>query len=79
MEVVRDRERGTTNGIMHAFSEFPMGVGARIAGPFMAAGTWAVPYWLAGGVYALAFFAFYANFTQIPRDHTRQVSVGPSS
>ena len=29
---------------MHAFSEFPMGVGAWIAGPFMATGTWAVPY-----------------------------------
>src|SRR6266446_1512965 len=33
-----------TNGIMHAFSEFPMGAGAWIAGPFMATGTWAVPY-----------------------------------
>ena len=64
MEVVKDRERGTTNGIMHAFSEFPMGVGAWIAGPFMAAGNWAMPYYLAGAVYALTFLAFYAFFAR---------------
>jgi len=64
MEVVKERERGTTNGIMHAFSEFPMGVGAWIAGPFMAAGTWAMPYYLAGAVYALTFLAFYAYFSR---------------
>ncbi len=44
MEVVKERERGTTNGIMHAFSEFPMGVGAWVAGPFMAASNWTMPY-----------------------------------
>jgi MFS family permease len=64
MEVVKDRERGTTNGVMHAFSEFPMGVGAWIAGPFMAAANWAIPYYLAGAVYALTFFAFYAYFAR---------------
>lgn len=62
MEVVKERERGTTNGVMHAFSEFPMGVGAWIAGPFMAAGQWATPYYLSGAVYALTFLAFYAYF-----------------
>src|SRR5262245_9166915 len=65
MEVVKDRERGTTNGIMHAFSEFPMGVGAWIAGPFMAGGNWAMPYYLAGVAYALAFLAFYAYFARV--------------
>lgn len=65
MEAVKDRERGTTNGIMHAFSEFPMGVGAWIAGPFMAAGNWTLPYGLAGAVYALAFLAFYAYFSRV--------------
>ncbi len=65
MEVVRERERGTTNGVMHAFSEFPMGVGAWIAGPFMAAGNWAMPYYLAGAVYALAFAAFYLYFARV--------------
>ncbi|HEV8641418.1 MAG TPA: MFS transporter [Methylomirabilota bacterium] len=64
MEAVKERERGTTNGIMHAFSEFPMGVGAWIAGPFMAAGNWALPYYLAGAVYGLAFLAFYAYFSR---------------
>jgi predicted MFS family arabinose efflux permease len=62
MEVVGERERGTTNGIMHAMSEFPMGAGAWIAGPFMAAGDWAMPYILAGVVYAAAFLAFYGYF-----------------
>jgi hypothetical protein len=41
-----------------------MGVGAWIAGPFMAAGTWAIPYYLAGAVYALTFLAFYAYFVR---------------
>ena len=65
MEVVKERERGTTNGVMHALSEFPMGVGAWIAGPFMAAGNWAMPYYLAGAVYALTFLAFYAYFARV--------------
>jgi MFS family permease len=64
MEVVKERERGTTNGIMHAFSEFPMGVGAWIAGPLMAAGNWTMPYYLAGAVYTLAFLTFYAYFSR---------------
>ena len=33
---LKERERGTTNGIMHAFSEFPMGVGAVYALTFLA-------------------------------------------
>jgi MFS family permease len=70
MEVVKERERGTTNGIMHAFSEFPMGVGAWIAGPFMAAGSWAMPYYLAGAVYALAFLVFYAYFARVESTRT---------
>jgi len=65
MEVVKDRERGTTNGIMHAFSEFPMGVGAWIAGPFMASGNWTMPYCLAGAIYTLAFLTFYAYFSRV--------------
>ena len=78
MEVVKDRERGTTNGVMHAFSEFPMGVGAAIAGPFMAAGNWAMPYVLAAAVYGLTFVAFYAYFVRFesaPAVAARSVSV----
>lgn len=74
MEVVKERERGTTNGIMHAFSEFPMGVGAWIAGPFMAAGNWATPYYLAGAVYALTFVVFYLYFARL--ETARGVAVG---
>ncbi|MBI2371937.1 MAG: MFS transporter [Deltaproteobacteria bacterium] len=77
MEVVKERERGTTNGIMHAFSEFPMGVGAWIAGPFMAAGNWAMPYYLAGAIYALAFLAFYGYFLRV--ETVRAVAVESAS
>jgi predicted MFS family arabinose efflux permease len=64
MEVVKERERGTTNGIMHALSEFPMGVGAWIAGPFMVAGNWPMPYYLAGTMYMMTFLCFYAYFSR---------------
>ncbi len=77
MEVVKERERGTTNGIMHAFNEFPMGVGAWIAGPFMAAGNWAMPYYLAGAVYLLTFLAFYGYFARV--ETARAVAAEPVS
>ncbi|MFQ5850283.1 MAG: MFS transporter [Candidatus Binatia bacterium] len=65
MEVVRERERGTTNGIMHAFVEFPMGVGAATAGPFMAIGDWQTPYMIGGAIVALAFTLYYLYFVRI--------------
>lgn len=77
MEVVKERERGTTNGVMHAFSEFPMGVGAWIAGPFMAAGNWAMPYYLAGAIYALTFLGFYLYFQRV--EIVRAVAVESAS
>ncbi len=61
---------------MHAFSEFPMGVGAWIAGPFMAAGNWTVPYYLAGLVYALAFCGFYGYFV---RFESARAAAAPSA
>jgi MFS family permease len=75
MEAVKDRERGTTNGIMHAFSEFPMGVGAWIVGPFMVAGNWSVPYYLAGAIYSMTFLAFYVYFGRFETVH----AVAPGS
>ena len=75
MEAVKERERGTTNGVMHAFSEFPMGVGAWLAGPFMAAGNWAMPYCLAGAVYGLTFLAFYVYFARM---ETARVAARPA-
>jgi MFS family permease len=77
MEAVKERERGTTNGIMHACNEFPMGVGAWIAGPFMAAGNWAMPYYLAGVVYVLTFLAFYGYFGRV--EAARAVAVESAS
>lgn len=65
MEVVKERERGTTNGIMHAFVEFPMGIGAALAGPFMAAGDWQTPYAIGGGMFALAFILYYLYFARM--------------
>jgi len=65
MEVVKERERGTTNGIMHAFVEFPMGIGAALAGPFMAAGDWQTPYTIGGAVLAAAFFLYYFYFVRL--------------
>lgn len=65
MEVVKERERGTANGIMHAFVEFPMGLGAALAGPFMAVGDWVTPYALGGTVFGLAFVVFYFYFARL--------------
>jgi MFS family permease len=65
MEVVKERERGTTNGIMHAFVEFPMGVGAGLAGPLMAMGDWQTAYMIGGGVLAMAFVLYYLYFARI--------------
>jgi MFS family permease len=65
MEVVKERERGTTNGIMHAFVEFPMGIGASLAGPLMAIGDWQTAYVIGGSVLALAFLLYYAYFVRL--------------
>src|SRR5262245_1879440 len=65
MEVVKERERGTTNGIMHAFVEFPMGIGAGLAGPLMATGDWQTAYLIGGGVLATAFTMYYLYFARI--------------
>jgi MFS family permease len=65
MEVVKERERGTTNGIMHAFVEFPMGIGAGLAGPLMAIGDWQTAYLIGGGVVTLAFVLYYLYFVRL--------------
>ncbi|MBI4526308.1 MAG: MFS transporter [Deltaproteobacteria bacterium] len=65
MEVVKERERGTTNGIMHAFVEFPMGIGAALAGPLMAAGDWQTAYMLSGAILAMAFILYYLYFLRL--------------
>lgn len=76
MEVVKERERGTTNGIMHAFVEFPMGIGAALAGPFMAAGDWQTSYLIGGAILALAFVLYYLYFVGID---SREPALEPAS
>lgn len=76
MEVVKERERGTTNGIMHAFVEFPMGIGAALAGPFMAAGDWQSAYITGAGIYALAFLLYYFYFV---RFDVKEASLQPAT
>ena len=65
LEVVKERERGTTHGIMHAFVEFPMGIGAGLAGPLMAMGDWQTAYMIGGSVLATAFVMYYFYFARI--------------
>jgi MFS family permease len=65
MEIVKERERGTTNGIMHAFVEFPMGIGAGLAGSFMAVGDWQSAYMLGGTIFGLAFVLYYLYFARL--------------
>jgi hypothetical protein len=47
---------------MHAFVEFPMGIGAGLAGPLMAMGDWQSAYLIGGGVLAVAFVLYYLYF-----------------
>lgn len=76
MEVVKERERGTTNGIMHAFSEFPMGMGAVLAGQFMAVGDWQTPYVIGGAVFTLGFILYYLYFARID---AREAALQPAT
>lgn len=62
MDAVKERERGTTNGIMHACVELPRGLGATLAGPFMLAGDWHVAFMIGGAVFAAAFILYYLFF-----------------
>jgi MFS family permease len=65
MDVVKERERGTTNGIMHACAELPRGLGAMLAGPFMAIGNWQAPFTIGGALFGLAFILYYSYFNRI--------------
>lgn len=62
MEVVKPHERGTTNGLMHAFLEFPISIGAAMAGPLMARGEWVQVYFLAGAWFAASYVSYLIFF-----------------
>ncbi len=65
MDAVKERERGTTNGIMHACVEIPRGFGASLAAPFMVAGNWRVPFTIGGLIFAAAFILYYFYFARL--------------
>lgn len=70
---------GTTNGIMHAFVEFPMGIGAGLAGSFMAVGDWQTAYTLGGTIFGLAFILYYFYFARLDvRDATLEPATARS-
>jgi MFS family permease len=73
MDVVKERERGTTNGVMHACSEIPRAMGGLLAGPFMAVGNWQSPFVIGGALFGVAFILYYLYFNRID---VRELSVG---
>ena len=62
MELVGEKERGVTAGLMHAASEFPMAVGTAVAASIMAGGDWVLPYWWGASLMAVSYAAFAALF-----------------
>lgn len=68
MEIVNKNERGTTNGIIHAMSEFPMAIGAFIAGPMMERGEWPQVYFVAGLIFFVSFLLFLFYFSRVERE-----------
>ncbi len=64
MELVEPAERGTTNGVIHAFKEFPMAIGAAVAGFYIAQNQWFPSFWIASVCYAISFLIYFAYFRQ---------------
>jgi hypothetical protein len=64
MELVEPAERGPTNGVIHAFKEFPMAIGAGIAGFFIAKNQWFPPFWIASVCYVVSFLIYFVYFRQ---------------
>ena len=62
MELVEPAERGTTNGVIHAFKEFPMAIGSAVAGFFLAQNLWLPTFWIAAICYAASFVIYLAYF-----------------
>jgi MFS family permease len=75
MEIVKQHERGTTNGLMHAFLEFPMSIGASIAGPMMVRREWSQIYLLAGAWFAASYLTFLCFFLPVETGLRRTAAV----
>lgn len=65
MEIVQPSERGTTNGVIHAFKEFPMSIGSAMAGFFIAQNLWLPTFWIAGAFYTASFLIYFAYFRRL--------------
>jgi predicted MFS family arabinose efflux permease len=62
MEIVQPAERGTTNGVIHAFKEFPMAIGSATAGFFISQNMWQPTFWIAAVCYTASFLIYLAYF-----------------
>lgn len=71
MEIVRKHERGTTNGVVHAMSEFPMSFSALLAGPMMEAGQWTQLYYLCGAITTVSFLIYFWYFRGVEAKRTQ--------
>lgn len=67
MEVVKSSERGTTNGVIHAFKEFPMSIGAFFAGFLISRGSWSATFFLAAIFYLVSFALYLAYFRGVEK------------
>ncbi|MFQ5915694.1 MAG: MFS transporter [Nitrospinota bacterium] len=65
MEIVQPAERGTTNGVIHAFKEFPMSIGSALAGFFIAKNVWFPTFWIAAICYAASSLIYLAYFRRL--------------
>jgi MFS family permease len=65
MEVVQPKERGTTNGLVHAFNEFPMAFGATLAGALITRGEWSTVFSIASVFMAASLVVYYLYFRRI--------------
>ncbi|MFQ5693185.1 MAG: MFS transporter, partial [Nitrospinota bacterium] len=65
MEIVQPAERGTTNGVIHAFKEFPTAIGSAVAGFFISRNLWFPPFWIAAICYAVSFVIYFAYFRRL--------------
>jgi MFS family permease len=65
MEVVKPRERGTINGLVHAFNEFPMAFGATLAGAMIAGGQWSTVFSVAAAFMGASLVVYYWYFRRL--------------
>ena len=77
MEQVRPEERGTTAGMTHSASEFPMGITGLIMGGVMARNVeWMIPFVVAAVFTVLAYLVFLRHFRHAEAGVTAEAPAG---